>query len=496
MKTEMKPFEWKKSDPESQNITSASILRFLRRVEDDELELHGLMIVRNGYVVAEASWSPYRADMPHVLNSLSKSFTATAIGLAAEEGRLSLDDRVISYFPEEVTPEIADNMNDLRIRHLLTMSTGHTTDPIPIMESATDGNWAGAFLRTPIERPPGTHFLYNTGASYMLSAILHRATGELLLDYLRPRLFEPLGITDVMTKTCPRGIHAGGFGMYLKLADIARFGQLYLQEGVWEGRQILPADWVKAATEKQMDNGNDPSSDWAQGYGYQFWRCRNGAYRGDGAFGQFCIVIPRKQAVIAMTSGTMDMQGILDAVWEELLPGMADEPVGEPVAATREALAARLRSSGYPAAAVGKKTNPGQWAGQTYQVAANPAGIRTLKFMFGDGASSLMIEDGDGVQEIRIGHGEWTVNEVRIGGESAPAAVCGRWVKRDAYEIEIRFLNQAYHDRWTCRFMNDSLQLSTVRNVHSELLLMPTLNAVIHHDRDMRIGGTDANRQK
>mgnify|MGYP001324382905 CR=1 FL=1 len=256
---------WRRSAPESQGIRSEAILGFLRRIEAEEQELHGLMIVRNRHVVAEGAWAPYRLDMPHDLYSLSKSFTSTAIGLAVEEGKLSLDDPVLSFFPEEVTPAIEDNMKDLRICHLLTMTTGHTVDTIPILQASPDGNWVRAFLGTPIEREPGTLFVYNSGASYMLSAILHRATGEQLLDWLRPRLFEPLGIAGVTTMTCPRGIHAGGYGICMKVGDIAKFGQLYLQEGVWEGRRILSAEWVRMATAKQTDNGDDPSREWKTG---------------------------------------------------------------------------------------------------------------------------------------------------------------------------------------------------------------------------------------
>jgi Beta-lactamase class C and other penicillin binding proteins len=473
---------WNRSDPESQGIHSASILGFLRRIEADDLELHGLMIVRGGHVVAEGAWAPYRLDDPHALNSLSKSFTSTAIGLAAEEGKLSIDDSVISFFPEEVTPAIADNMKDLKVRHLLSMTTGHTVDTIPIMHGSPHGNWVKAFLETPIERPPGTHFLYNTGASYMLSAILYRATGEQLLDWLRPRLFEPLGIAGVSTFVCPRGIHAGGYGMFMSVSDIAKFGQLYLQEGVWEGKRILPAEWVRTATSRQADNGDDPSSDWAQGYGFQFWRCRHGAYRGDGAFGQFCVVIPHKQAVVAMTAGAMEMQDILNAVWEELLPGMEDAPIGRPDAAAQRELAERLRALAYPAAPSAKAGDEARWSGKTWQVADNPTGIRTLKLTFADGGAGLEIGIADVTQRIRIGHGEWADGAIRIGGFEVPLSASGRWIRRNVYEIDLRFLGQAFHDRLTCHFVDNRLQVSVTRNVWimpglSDPLLPPTLMA-------------------
>ena len=138
----------------------------------------------------------------------------------------------------------------------------------------------------------------------MLSAIVQKATGKTVLDYLRPRLFEPLGIENPTWETSPQGISLGGYGLSIRTEDIARFGQLYLQKGKWQGKQLVPAAWVEAATARQTSNGSNPKSDWDQGYGYQFWRCRHGAYRGDGAFGQFCIVMPEQDAVVAITSGT------------------------------------------------------------------------------------------------------------------------------------------------------------------------------------------------
>jgi len=471
---------WRRSDPESQGIRSEAILGFLRRIGADALDLHSLMIVKNGHLVAEGAWAPYRMDVPHVMNSLSKSFTSTAIGLAVDEGRLSLDDPVISFFPEEVTPAIADNMKELRIRHLLSMTTGHTVDTIPIMHASPDGNWVKAFLETPIERPPGTHFLYNTGASYMLSAILHRATGEQLLDWLRPRLLEPLGITGVTTMVCPRGIHAGGYGMFMTVSDVAKFGQLYLQEGVWEGKRILSAEGVRTATAKQTDNGDNPESDWNQGYGFQFWRCRHGAYRGDGAFGQFCIVIPHKQAVIAITAGLGDMQAVLNAVWDELLPGMEDAPIGQADAAARRELEERLQSLAYPAATSGETGDAAKWSGRVWRIADNPV-IRTLTLSFADGGAEVALGTPGGEQRFRVGHGEWAEGLLRFPGFDVPLCASGRWIGRDAYEIDLRYIGQAFHDRLTCQFGDNRLKIGVARNVGfvprlSDFLLPPELH--------------------
>ncbi len=180
-----------------------------------------------------------------------------------------------------------------------------------------------AFLELPLEREPGTEFVYSGGASYMLSAIIQKLTGLPLLEYLTPRLFEPLGIRGAEWGACPRGISIGSSGLRLKTEDIARFGQLYLQRGRWNDAQLLPEAWVKEATAAQVSTGRK-KMDYNQGYGYQFWRCRHGAYRGDGAQGQFCIVMPEQDAVIVTTAGVSNLQELLDLIWEHLLPGMGE----------------------------------------------------------------------------------------------------------------------------------------------------------------------------
>jgi CubicO group peptidase (beta-lactamase class C family) len=167
----------------------------------------------------------------------------------------------------------------------------------------------------------------------MLSAIVQKVTGETVHDYLKPRLFEPLGIEKPEWGTSPQGVTIGGYGLYARTEDVAKFGQLYLQRGKWKGKQLVPESWVQAATARQTSNGSDPKSDWEQGYGFQFWRCRHGAYRGDGANGQFCIVLPEQDAVIAMTADTRDMQGQLNVVWDKLLPAFGAKALPENKAA-------------------------------------------------------------------------------------------------------------------------------------------------------------------
>lgn len=321
--------------PEAQGIASSAILEFLDQIDAGQFELHSIMLLRRGQVVVEGWWLPFRPEDPHPLFSLSKSFTSTAVGLAIAEGLISIEDRVLSYFPEEKPSEVSPYLEAMRIRHLLTMSTGHAEDTFASLFQDPDGNWARAFLAQPVIEEPGARFVYNSGATYMLSAILQKVTGQTLLTYLQPRLFEPLGIQGAEWETCPQGICVGGWGLSLKTEDIARFGQLYLQKGIWRGRRLLSEEWVEAATSAQIAAGSNPESDWEQGYGYQFWRCRFGAYRADGAFGQFCVVMPVQEAVLVMTARVEDMQAVLDLVWKYLLPAMQPIPLPEAEACSR-----------------------------------------------------------------------------------------------------------------------------------------------------------------
>lgn len=317
-----------RSAPEDHGVSSAALNTFLDKVASSRIDFHSVMVVRHGHVIAEGWWSPYAANLKHTMYSLSKSFTSTAVGLAINEGYFTVDSTVLSFFPEERPNVINANLAGMKVRHLLTMSTGHVKDTIQPMRLSTD-SWAKTFLGQPVEKTPGTFFLYNTGATYMLSAIIHKVSGQSLHQFLRPRLLEPLGISGEDWETDPQGINTGGYGLRIKTEDIAKFGQLLLQKGAWRGKQIVPATWIDEATRIQIaSNSSKPSrpkdeDDWAQGYGYQFWRCRPGGYRADGAFGQFCMVMPDYDAVIAITSESFSMQNSMNLVWDHLLPAMS-----------------------------------------------------------------------------------------------------------------------------------------------------------------------------
>lgn len=325
-----------RSTPEAQGVSSKAILGFVEAA-DKINTLHSFMILRHSQVIAEGWWKPESADKPHVLASLSKSFNATAVGLAIQEGKLSLNDPVLKFFPGDAPAEVSENLKAMKVRDLLTMSCGHDTEP-----KITGGTpTVKQFLAHPVLHKPGTHFQYNTLGSYTLSAIITKVTGQTTLEYLKPRLFGPLGIQDPQWDSSPEGNSLGGYGLKLCTEDIAKFGQLYLQKGKWNGKQLIPEAWVEQATARQVPNEKESHAnigiDWQQGYGFQFWRCTHDAFRGDGAGGQLCVVVPRQDLVVAITAQTGDFQREMNAIWDNLLPACGAEALPED-AVTQEKL--------------------------------------------------------------------------------------------------------------------------------------------------------------
>ena len=292
------------------------------------------MILKHGQVVYEKWFNGQTAETPHPMFSVSKTFTATAVGLAINEGKLNLTDPVVSFFPDKLPAEPSEFLKAMTVRDLLTMTCGHDEEPNSLRKDSID--WVEGFLSWPVKHKPGEYYLYNSVGTYMLSAIVQKVTGEKLLDYLDTRLFQPLHISRPEWEESPQGINCGGWGLYLKTEDLAKMGQLLLQGGKWNGKQILPAEYVAEATRAQVpcqpswiradkiaESGLTPeNSDWVLGYGYQVWRCRHNAYRADGAGGQYIIVIPDKDAVVVNTASLQDMQAELNLVWDYILPAL------------------------------------------------------------------------------------------------------------------------------------------------------------------------------
>jgi CubicO group peptidase (beta-lactamase class C family) len=465
-----------RATPEQQGIASAAILQFIEALERQVDEIHSFMLLRHGSVVAEGWWSPYAPEHPHLLFSLSKSFTSTAVGLAIAEGRFSIDDPVLTFFPESTPAEADDRLAALCVRHLLSMSTGQAVDTWSYMVDRPDGDWIRGFLDVPVVHPPGSYFLYNTGATYMLSAIVQRTTGLKLIDYLQPRLFAPLAIERVTWQESPQGITAGGIGLSLRTEDVAKFGQLYLQKGVWEGQQILPQAWVEAATMPQISNSGGIQPDWTQGYGYQFWRCRHNAYRGDGVFGQYCIVMPDQDAVLAITGDidVFEMQQPLNLVWDILLPAMypaalLDDPTAQASLSRRLSELSRSPVQGQPTSSIASQISE-----RTYAVDVNELGIETLSFHFSDRDYRVSIRTKEGDEIIHCGYGTWYSGPATalfcqpLLFERTPITTSGAWTTDETFTMIVRLVETPFYHTLVCHFAGDELLIETQINVSLE----------------------------
>ena len=433
--------------PSATGTDAAGILRFVRALEASPTqEPHGLVVLRHGRVVAQGWWAPYGPQRRHLLYSLSKSFTSAATGLAVAEGLVRLDDPVLTYFPE-LDDEITDpRTRRMLVRHVASMASGHTRDTFAEAFADPDVDPVHAFLRIHPDEEPGSVFAYNQPATYTLGAIVQRVTGGTLLEYLRPRLLDPLGIGPLGWQES-HGRQIAFTGLFAPTDAVARLGQLLLQRGRWGDRQLLPEAWVDAATSVQVptprpfsDPGEavdtvaePPASDWQQGYGFQHWLSRHG-FRGDGAYGQFCLVLPEHDAVVAITSQTADMQETLDLAWEHLLPAFA----GPGPAQADGELAAHLAASALPPLALPALPDDGAWAGTTFRPEGGACAVQpSLTQVRLDAGLRLTLVDrgGDVAAAVSPGTPGWTVTEGVV-----PVATSGGADGAGRLRVEVAFL--------------------------------------------------------
>ncbi len=469
-----------RSTPEAEGVSSAGINSFLDAAAKGKTEFHSIMFLRHGKVIAEGWWNPYKADLTHSLYSTSKSFTAAAVGFALTEKKLSLDDKVISFFPNDVPATISPNLAALTVKDVLMMSDGQDPDPTSVIPPKD--NWVKEFLATPVINKPGTKFLYNSMGTYMLSAIVTKVTGQKIIDYLTPRLFEPLGIKGEDWETSPQGANTGGWGLRLHTEDMAKFGQLYLQKGMWNGKQLLPKEWVEEATTmKIMQDPNAPqskkdSSDWLQGYCYQMWRCRHDGVRADGAFGQYIIMLPGEDAVIAITAETPDMQEEINLVWQYLLPAMHDGalPADNDMAVK---LKNRLAALALPPAA---KTGVAKsFLFEKYNLQANEKNIKSISFVdMRDKDGKVVIEGDTAEYKFNVGNGKWLTSSTTMPGpylvsfekgfykNMPPMKVAGSfdWKDEHTLELTLRYIESPHTAKMVCHFDGKNVTIDYYRS--------------------------------
>ena len=463
-----------RSIPEAEGVSSDSIIKFLDAMNNSQHEMHSIMVLRHGKVIAEGWWKPYSAELKHTMYSVSKTFTATAVGFAVAENRLAVNDKVVSFFPAQLPDTVSTNLNELTVKDLLSMSVGQQPDPT-FIGITSDAPWVSTFLKLPVVHQPGTKFLYNSLGTYMLSAIVQKVTGERIVDYLRPRLFQPLGIQGMDWEIDPLGINSGGWGLRVKTEDMAKFGQLYLQKGKWNGRQIIPASWIEEATTKKIEQAPDmpqaqkDSSDWTQGYAYQIWRSRNNSYRADGAFGQFILVMPEQDAVIVITSESPNMQDEINMVWKYLLPAFQKNKL--PSSKSTGLLKQKLSKLALLPPAKTSSPVEKSISGKTITVEPNEMKIESLSFDFRNNSCYLGIKTDTATYEIQFGNGAWKPGVTKKKGPSLVGRAKGhfaglpppkitssyQWKDNNTLELRIRYIESPHTEIIICRFDDNNI---------------------------------------
>lgn len=413
-----------RSTPELEGVSSVGIIDFINAADTSGLENHSFMMLRHGKVIAEGWWKPYGPDYKHIMFSASKTFTATAVGLAVSENMLKVTDKIISFFPYSLPDSISEYMKGMTVKDLLTMSAGQ--DPEPSAWSA-NGDWITLFLSTAPKYKPGTVFKYNNMATFMLSAIVQQVTGETVFNYLMPRIFKPLGICGIDWDLNPQGISMGMIGLRLRTEDLAKFGQLLSNGGVWNGKQLIPKEWIKEATAFQIKNSDEPEekrslSDWGQGYAYQMWRGKNNTVRLDGMGGQFVVLIPDKDAIVVFTANNTNTQKQLDLIHKYLIPAIKSDKALAAAPELQKEMVSKESALGInpgfeKSVASGLEKTVSE---KEFILSENENKIQSVYFSFKNGSCTFAIKRDNAISSIKAGGQEWQVSNTLSASLLAP----------------------------------------------------------------------------
>lgn len=409
--------------PEKQNVDSKAIERMFDYWDKMNTHVHSCAIMRGGKLISLCAWEPYKVDSLHMLNSMSKTFTSIGVMYAMQEGLIDEEDYVISFFPEVCSEvKICENMKKMKVKHLLTMTTGHYPDNADFI--INDSDPVKMFLSSDVLLEPGTKYVYNTGATYMISLIISKVTGMSLSEYLVPRLFEPLGIENIFWESDSDGNSYGGFGLNIDILSAAKTGQFLLNRGSVDGRQLLSPELIDRATSALVSTADMEGqawldelreckewqpSDWDCGYGWQIWRCvYKGAYRADGAFGQYCVIVPEHDLVVAVFSGSECSQYLLKGIWDCLIPGIdcCEANIGD------SSVLKKRKSEFMSGSSVPEEQETDSLFGGVYSVPDNPLGIKSIRLV---SYGLTEFEGCRGSYEVKSGYNEWIYNDLGFG---------------------------------------------------------------------------------
>ncbi|MET0536118.1 MAG: serine hydrolase [Steroidobacter sp.] len=467
-----------RSSPEAQGVPSASILAFLDEVAAAGLELHSFMLMRNQHVIAEGWWWPYRADRIHITHSLTKSVTAAAVGLAIDEGRFGLQDKVASFFPEFVPADASANLRAMTVSDLLTMRCGHDRETSGSLWRPIRTSWVAEFFKIPVVHPPGTHFQYTSAASYMLSAIISKTTGVSMADYLKPRFFEPMGIDRWHWDTSPGGISPGGNGLSWNTAASLKLGAVHAQMGEWNGKRVLSEKWVRAATTQQAEGDQEDGP-----YGYQWWIGPGGAYFALGLFTQMTVVFPQHNATLAVFSAIKGSGKLKPIIWKHFPAAFGGTTLpASPVAATLAKRTTELNL--LPSLTRTNSPLAARLSGKRIAVQANDQSVQSVQFEFSDGVCTYRMTDIDGEHQITAGFAEYleqltSMTGHRLHHEYRPkrqSVIAGaRWLSADKLEMTWQFVETAFRDTVLCTFTGNKVAIDRSVNLNSAETRLPTL---------------------
>jgi len=470
-----------RSTPEAEGVSSSGIIDFLNAVDAGKVELHSFMFIRHGKVIAEGWWNPYGSEYKHIMFSASKTFTATAVGLAVSENRLKITDKVISFFPYSQPDSISDFMKELTVQNLLTMSVGQDPEPRVM---GNNGDWIKEFLKSPPVNKPGTVFKYNNTATFMLSAIVQQVTGQTVFDYLQTRIFRPLDIRGIDWDLSPQGINLGMIGLRLRTEDMAKFGQLLLMNGVWNGKQLISKEWIKEATTYKIQTtipGSADSvklSDWGQGYCYQMWRGKNNSVRLDGMGGQFVVLFPDKDAIVVLTANAKNTQDELNLVHNYLFPAIKSE---KPLPENTELVSTLRKKEGLlslkPFAADASKSElESKISEKEFILEKNIHNIQSVYFTFNSGLCSFAIKRDDKISVIKCSEEAWEMSNSASQSLLASPRVVSKSIDAN-YKVLQPEIRVATGYSWTnnttleltARFIEESLGSETIICKFSEV---------------------------
>lgn len=447
---------FERQSPERKGIKSSQILDFLKEAEDLGISFNGFMLYRHGAVVSEHWWSPYRPDLRHMMHSATKSFLSAAVGFAVSEGFFSLNDKVISLFPEHAPSDPEPNLAAMTVEDLLTQTSGHVIGTSGGTWRGIKSSWIEQFFKIAVVHEPGTYFKYTSATSFMLSAIIHRTTGQSTHSFLMPRLFQPLRISGLQWDVGPEGINPGGNGISCRTSDLLKLAVLHLNKGAWEGRQLLPEEWVKAATTSQRGNP----------YGYQWWIGPGKSYYAYGLFGQFAFVFPEHDAVVVTTSSVPPGEQELRALVWRHFPAMFSSE-NPPVDSSSNSLSSFLKTSLH---------TPRPWPDQSvveaidisdrlFVVKPNSDNLEAFSFAFSGDKCTFYAWDHRGLHLVEVGLDRWVESETTISGAHLHhgyeppilrVVAKGVWSSRTSFTMVWTFVETAFQDHVTVRMIKEN----------------------------------------